>query len=151
MKKAGFTILLGLIISSSLAQKATSDTALLGKVTITKDDRIDLFGEMLAAYNENNTKNLRASKGYRLMLLSTSDRNKAMEVRSRLLQQFPDQKVYMAFQSPFIKLKFGNFTERDEADKFRKQIINQKIVIGNIYIVPETIEVKPDKNADNNK
>ena len=131
MKKAGFTILLGLIISSSLAQKATSDTALLGKVTITKDDRIDLFGEMLAAYNENNIKNLRASKGYRLMLLSTSDRNKAMEVRSRLLQQFPDQKVYMAFQSPFIKLKFGNFVEKVEAEKYRDMLIKAKFITNN--------------------
>ncbi len=149
MKKTGFIILLSFIITGSWAQKAAADTALLGTVTVTKDDRIDIFAEKLAAYNDNIIKNIKASKGYRLMLLSTSDRNQAMQVRSKLLQQFPDQKVYMAFQSPYIKLKFGNFTGKEEADKFRKQILSRKIVTGNIYVLPETIEVKPDKNDDN--
>ena len=51
----------------------------------------------------------------------------------------------MIFQSPFIKLKFGNFLVKKEADDYRKQINALKIVPGNIYIVPETVEVKAEK------
>ena len=151
MKKLSLLAILFFTAATIYAQAPVVDTAQLGKVTITKDPRVDLFGAKMTEYNQYVSKYLRATKGYRLMLLNTNDRNLAMQVRSKLLQQFPDQKVYMTYQTPYIKLKFGNFSDKDEADKFRKQILNQKIVSGNIYILPETIEVTPDKlNAMDN-
>ena len=51
----------------------------------------------------------------------------------------------MSYQMPNIKIKFGNFLEKDDADKVRKQILSSKLVTGNIYLLPETIEVKPPK------
>ena len=131
--------------------KGVSDTVNIpvpGEVIIHKDPRIDILGKKMAEYNEALSKNIRSAKGYRLMLLSTNDRNMAMNLRSRLLQQYPDQKVYMTFQSPYIKLKFGNFIEKEEAERFRKHLLNQYIVPGNIYIIPEMIEVKPEKNPE---
>jgi len=73
----------------------------------------------------------------------------AMKVRAKLLQNFPEQKVYMSFQPPYIKVKFGDFLEKDDADNYKTEIANAKIVSGNIYIVPDLIEVKPDKSKDN--
>ncbi|RYG45096.1 MAG: SPOR domain-containing protein [Chitinophagaceae bacterium] len=99
----------------------------------------------MAEYNEAvAAKKARAAKGYRLMLLTTNDRSQAMSVRSSLIQQFPDHKVYMIFQSPFIKLKFGNFVEKKEAEDVRKQILASGIITGNIYLIPETVEVRPE-------
>ena len=72
-----------------------------------------------------------------------------MKVRTLLLQNFPDQKVYMSFQAPFIKLKFGNFVEKADAEKYRNLIMKGKIVTNNVYIVPEVVEVKPDKTKEN--
>jgi len=54
----------------------------------------------------------------------------------------------MSFQPPNIKLKFGNFLDKTEAEKYKNDIIRQKIVTTNIYVIPELIEVKPDKNKD---
>ena len=130
------------------AQTIPNDTIPLGVTTVHKDPRIDILGKKMADYNAAIAyNNSRTAKGYRLMVLSTNDRDLAMKVRSQLLQQFPDQNVYMSFQSPYIKLKFGNFVEKDDAERVRKQLMNQKLVSGNIYVLPETIEVKPDKNA----
>ncbi|MDB5201734.1 MAG: hypothetical protein JWQ27_1143 [Ferruginibacter sp.] len=144
MKK--FLVIIFLIIAANAAKAQTAtDTLYKGTVTVDADDRLELLGRKMAEYNEGLARAVRSARGYRLMLLSTNDRNLAMQVRSQLLQQFPDQKVYMAFQSPYIKLKFGNFQDKGEAEKFRKQIINQRIVTGNIYVLPETIEVKPEK------
>ena len=134
-----------IVFTSAHAQNGPSDTIPLGQVTITQDERIVLLGNKMAEYNDRLSTAIRPTKGYRLMLLSTSDRNLAMKVRSQLLQQYPDQKVYMAFQTPYIKLKFGNFVDKEEAEKFRKAISTQRIVTGNIYVLPETIEVKADK------
>jgi len=100
-----------------------------------------------AAFNEvlNAAK---SSNGYRLLVLNTNDRPLAMKVRSQLLENFPEQKVYMGFQPPFIKLKFGNFLTKEDAEAYKKDILKLKIISGNVYLLPETIELKPDKNKD---
>lgn len=147
MKAISYFLLLSVIAISGESQ-TVSDTTVIGEVIINKDYRIDILGKKMAEYNEALSKNIRSAKGYRLMLLSTNDRTQAMQLRSRLLQQYPDQKVYMTFQSPYIKLKFGNFIDKAEAERFRKHLMNQNIVPGNIYILPEMIEVKPEKNPD---
>ena len=121
------------------------DSVMQGKITVVKDERIDLLGKKMAEYNESLANKIHMARGYRLNLLSTTDRALAIQVRSQLLQQFPEQGVYMTFQSPYIKLKFGNFIEREDADKMRKQLTAANIVPGNIYVVPDMVEVKPDK------
>ena len=144
-----FVVLFSFLFSlNAFAQVAAPDTMVYGSVSVTKDDRIDLLGERMLAYNIALAKNLRSSRGYRLMLLSTSDRNLAMQLRTKLLREYPEHKVYMAFQSPFIKLKMGNFEDRGEADDLRKQLLRQKVTLGNIYIIPETIELKPEPKED---
>ena len=115
----------------------------LGVVTIKQDNRIEILGQKMAEYNLTLATKPRMSKGFRLMLLSTSNRDLAMSVRTKLLQQFPNESIYMSFQSPYIKIKFGNFEERGDADRMRKLLLAQKLVPGNIYIVSENIEVNP--------
>ncbi len=132
-----------LAIASANAQQSDSDTT--GNVVITKDPRIDILGKKMAEYNEKLAGKVHTTKGYRLMLLTTNDRAQAIQVRTRLLQLFPNQSIYMVFQSPFIKLKFGNFLDKGEANDFRKQIMDLKIVPGNIYVVPEMVEAKAEK------
>ena len=140
--------LLSVLISSALfSQKVKMDTVITGNITLIKDSRVDLLSKKMADYNEGLANRVKSERGYRLMLLNTTDRALAMQVRSSLLQQYPDEKVYMIFMSPYIKLKFGNFTDKSEAEKTRKQILASKIVTGNVYLLPEMVEVKSDKNA----
>lgn len=148
MKQLGhFWVACLLFQTSAIAQ--SFDTVLTSGHTIRKDVRLDLMAKKEATYYEALVASSnRTAKGYRLMVLNTNDRNLALQVRSKLLQAFPDQKVYMSFQPPYIKLKFGNFLEKPEADKMRKEISARQIVTGNIYLVPETIEVKPEKNKE---
>ena len=147
MKKC-LTVLMMMILGAGVqaqnAVKPVIDSAVYGTVHVSKDRRIDLLGEKMHAYNVALAKNIRSGRGYRLMLLSTNDRNVAMSLRSRLLQQYPEHKVYMTYQTPFIKLKMGNFVEKTDAEKFKKQLLAQKVITGNIYVLPETIEIKPE-------
>ncbi len=153
MKKIIFAALILLASHTIKAQVTTTkDTGLhSGKVTIFKDSRLDLLDKKVAEFNEALASAPRTGRGYRLMVLSTSDRTLAMNLRTRLLQLFPEQKVYMSFQPPYIKLKFGNFLERSEADSYKQDIISAKLVASNIYLVPENIELKPEKNKDKEK
>ncbi len=148
MKQIIFISFIWFAIATAKGQTAATDSVPVGKVTVIKDARLDILAEKEAAFNESIATALRLSNGYRLMVLNTNDRPLAMKVRAQLLQHYPDQKIYMSFQPPYIKLKFGNFLNKEEADNFRKELIKTKLITNNIYLVQEKIEVKPDKNKD---
>jgi hypothetical protein len=149
MKQTGILFFALAFFISVQAQTPVADSALTGKVTINKDPRLDILAKKEAEFNSASVGlGTKAAKGYRLLVLSSNDRNYAMKIRAVLLQRFPDQKVYMSFQAPFIKLKFGNFVEKVDAEKFRKMITTSKIVTTNVYLVPEIVEVKVDKNKE---
>ena len=144
--KAFFLLLPAFFSITTYAQDTSSQVS---KVTVYKDNRLDDLIKKETEINEAYARLLgRSAKGYRLMILSTNDRALAMNVRSELLRNFPDQKVYMIFQQPYIKLKFGDFLERDEAVKYKAEIIKSKLITNNIYLVSEKIELKTDKNKD---
>ncbi len=147
-----FTILIPVLFSVQGFAQITSpqDSVSEGEVTVYKDSRLDILAKKEAAYNEANGYSLgpRSAKGFRLMLLSTNDRTAAMKLRALLLQRFPEQKVYMSFQPPYIKLRFGNFLEKADAEKYKKELTRTKLVTNNIYLLNETIEVKPDKDKE---
>lgn len=144
MKKYLILFISCLCFVQAIAQKNGSDSS-VGMVSVKKDARIEILGKKMAEYNESLAKKIHSAKGYRLMILNSTDRAQVLQVRSNLLQLFPNQGIYMVFQSPFMKLKFGNFLDRREADEYRKQIVAAKIVKGNIYIIPDTIEIKAEK------
>lgn len=150
-KRMKFTSLLLAVFSFiNLHAQKINDTTISGTVVVIKDPRIDILGKKMADYNSSlstvtYTNGLISAKGYRLMVVSTNDRPYAMKIRAQLYQMFPDQKQYMSFQMPNIKIKFGNFLDKADAERVRKQILGTKLVTTNIYILPETIEVKPPK------
>jgi hypothetical protein len=134
---------IAIIISMSAhAQDTTKiDTAVVeGTLTVNKDPRLDVLAKNEANYNATAS---RSTRGYRLMVLNTNNRNLAMSLRSKLLQHYPDQKVYMSFQPPYIKLKFGDFANESDANRYKDELLQSKLVQGNIYVVPEIIEVTP--------
>jgi hypothetical protein len=148
MKKLFFLVFMMVTVKTMSAQSVDSNTIEAPKVTINKDPRIDIIAKtQVDIVNIYIKRASRFTKGYRLFVLKTDDRDYAMKVRSYLLQNFPDEKVIMSFQAPFIKMKFGDFVEKADAERVKKQIMRGGVVTGGIYIVPDTIEVKPDKDA----
>lgn len=123
-----------------------ADTVLqISHVVIYKDDRLDILGEKQAEINLLALKMAtRTAMGYRLQVLSTNDRELVMRTKTQLLQTFPEQKTYMLFKLPYVKLRFGNFKTKEEAEPYRKQI-SRMLEGASIYYVPERIEVKPEK------
>jgi hypothetical protein len=142
MKKILCLILIVLAAPELFAQNGDTDTTIVVKVNVNKDPRLDILAK--AEFEINNMAN-RFTKGYRLFVLKSNDRDYAMKVRSYLLQNFPEEKVIMTYQSPFIKMKFGDFEDKKDAERYRDLIMKGKVVTGNVYVVPDTIELKPDK------
>ena len=95
---------------------------------------------------ETSRESRKTSKGYRLMIISTSNRDEAIAARTKIYTHFPEIKSYLIYQSPYFKLKVGNFKERKDAESFQKQM-NIYFPKG-VFIMNDIIEVKPVKNDD---
>lgn len=152
-KRKVISLVCGVFCFATLCAQKINDTIISGTAVVIKDARIDILGKKMAEYNSSlgtvkYANGLTSAKGYRLMVVSTNDRPYAMKIRAQLYQMFPDQKQYMSFQMPNIKIKFGNFLDKAEAERARKQILGTKLVTTNIYVLPETIEIKPPKEEN---
>jgi hypothetical protein len=134
-------IALSLITTTLLAQDTTS-------VVVHKDPRVDL---LLKKQSDVNLAIRRASsrtaKGYRLLVINTNKRDEAIAAKTKVYTNFPDMKAYLVYQSPYFKLKAGNFRTRDEAQQYQK-ILSAYFPKG-VFIINDTIEVTPDKDFGN--
>jgi hypothetical protein len=128
------------IFSNSFAQ---TDNSGIG-VVIHKDPRADLLVKKQASINTATKKSVgRTMRGYRLMVLNTNKREDAIAAKTKVYTYFPELKAYLIYQSPFFRLKAGNFKTRDEAEKYRKEM--SPLFPKGVFIVSETIEVKAEK------
>ena len=114
-------------------------------VVVHKDPRIDLLVKKQIEINEATTRSARRfAPGYRILVLNTNNREKVLQAKTKIYQQYPDLKTYMMWQAPFFKLKVGNFRDRADAEDFLPEM--KKLFPTGVYILKETIEVRPDDN-----
>jgi hypothetical protein len=82
-------------------------------------------------------------------MITTNKRDVALEIKSRLMKNYPDQKSYLYYQSPNFKVQFGNFKTYKEADKAKSEM---EVLFGkDMIIVPSKIEIRADKETDDNQ
>lgn len=150
--KKGWALLMVVVALGAKGQitPVVADTAAeKGIINVYKDARLNILATKQANPGMGSGPlGPRAAKGYRLMIINTNDRDLAMKIRSQLLQRFPEQKVYMSFKPPYIQLKFGNFVEKGDAERYKTNIKRSGIVSTNIYAVPEVVEVKAPKEGE---
>jgi hypothetical protein len=141
------SLVLILIFFSNHSFSQTTDSLSGNKVIVIKDYRLDILARKEAEINNLTLQqNSRRTSGFRLMVLNTSNKEYAFKVRAELLQKFPEQKPYMWYANPYIRIKFGNFKTKEEAEPYRKAI-SEMLGGATIYFIPETIEVNPSKDT----
>jgi SPOR domain len=156
-----YKVILSLLIFSISLTKTTAqvnpditDSLPQDLVTIDQDDRIaqllDKKITITTVVKTNtdvpvSTKHVREDKwgrvtmpGYRVQVLNTTDRALVYSQKAVLYQKFPSQKLYVIAQSPFFKLRMGNFSSKAEAEKYRK--LAAPMYPNGVYVVPDTIE-----------
>lgn len=118
-------------------------------IVVKKDPRLDILSIKQLQANQR-TAMMTANglyKGYRIQLASTPRRGDAFARRSELMSRFPDQKVYVIFQSPNFKVRIGNFLKKEDAEKFKAQL--NKIYPQGVYIVEDGVEYIPKEEEEN--
>jgi SPOR domain len=130
-------------IAQDSSWKRSVDT---NTVVIHKDPRIDLLVKKQAQINEETSRDARRiGKGYRLLVINTSKRDEAVAAKSTVYENFPELKAYLIYQSPYFKLKVGNFKERKEAEAYQDKL--RKFFPKGVFIMNDVIELKLEKEA----
>lgn len=144
MKRISIIVFFLTFALASEAQMITD--SIQPNVTIQKDARIDLLLKKKAEINKKAALAKKPTKGYRIQVLNTTDRTQVLTAKSKLLTLYPDQKVYLMYQAPYFKLRFGNFVEKQEAVEFRKQL--SILFPSGTFIIPSEIEIKPEPDEE---
>jgi hypothetical protein len=116
-------------------------------IIVHKDRRIDLLVKKQAQINEETSReSRRVGKGYRLLVINTNKRDEAVAAKTKVFTFFPELKSYLIYQSPFYKLKVGNFKERKEAQEYLERL--KKYFPQGVFIMNDTIELKLEKEME---
>ena len=134
-----YLIILSLLTPAAIM--AQTDTA---GIVVHKDARIDQLIHRQMEINEETTRDSRRSMpGFRIQVISSTDRNKVFAAKTKIYQQFPDLKPYLLYQPPYYKLRVGNFKTQPEAEEFEKQL--SSLFPNGLYVIRDTIEVTPER------
>jgi SPOR domain len=130
---------------SSFGQDTTTIDS--NTVVVHKDPRIDMLVSKQAQINEETSRDARkTTKGFRLMIISTNNRDEAISAKTKVYTYFPELKAYLWHQSPYYKVKAGNFKDRKEAEAYQKKL---NVYFSNgVFIMNDIVETKPDKTRE---
>ena len=110
-------------------------------VSIIKDNRIDGLIKRQIQVNEETSRNARRQdKGFRLLVISTTLRDEALAAKTKVYSYFPELKAYLFHQSPYYKVKAGNFKDRKDAELYQRRL--ELLFPKGVFIINDLIEVK---------
>lgn len=117
-------------------------------IAVTKDPRLDVLVQKQELMNKRSALKLANGKykGYRIQVLITRSSEEAFSVKGELMERFPDHTAYAPYQSPYFKVRIGNFIKKADAEKFRKQLA--AYYKNGLYLVEEGIDYKPSEDED---
>ena len=129
-----------IIIVISFKASAQTDSV---SVTVIKDPRINLLVKKQAQINEETTRaNRRTMPGFRIQVINTNDRKAAIDAKTKVYQLYPELKAYIQYQSPYYRLKVGNFKTKEEAEEYQSSL--SRDFANSVSIVRDVIEVRPE-------
>ena len=107
--------------------------AQMGEIHIKRDYRIDSLMQKQLDLN----KKKHGVDGFRVQIHFGQNRETAQKIRSRFSTDFPELKTYLGYNSPYYKIRIGNFISRLEAYKIQKKITRK---YRGSYIVPASVD-----------
>ncbi|MFY8004165.1 MAG: SPOR domain-containing protein [Chitinophagaceae bacterium] len=131
------------VLATLLNVSAKADT-----VIVLQDPRIEILAQKQAQINKRSAMLTSSGmyKGFRLQVASTQNREEAFKLKTLLISRFPNHKSYILFQSPYFKVRIGNFLKREDAEKLRQQM--QKQFPSGVYLVDDAIEYTPTEEEE---
>jgi SPOR domain len=120
-------------MKSILKSKATANG--VGKKTAADDKMyrpIYIGNKML-------TGSINAASGFRICIYNGNDRKAALAEKLKFMKSYPSFRSYMSYNSPYYKIKIGDFTDKKMAQKELKSVISN---FPSAFISPDMVTVK---------
>ena len=108
-------------------------------IVIIKDKKID---DLIK--NKSNVRRV-TTAGYRVQLFFSTDKEKVNEIRMKFIKQYPKMETYITFDAPIYILRVGDFTEKNDAERFKKEIFRE---YPENFIIKTAINVPNDDQDD---
>jgi len=98
--------------------------------------------------------------GFRIQVLFTQEIDQANHLRDSLDALLPQEWLYIVYDSPYYKVRVGNYEERNEANPLLKQLntmgfrdawIVPDNIIKNLPQKPPEVDIEPEKQLDLHK
>ena len=135
MRSMFFLLLIALFSMPAMAQNYVPDS---GEVKVVADPRIekllDRRKELFLADS--------ARVGYRIQILSATDRKQAMMELENFQLKYPEIPVYIKYDSPNFKLRVGDFSDKIEAQYWFARLQGE---YPNLFLVPDKVNPLPVK------
>lgn len=125
-----------LFLSFTIFGQNTKDNS---GVVIIKDKKID---ELIK--NKSNVRRV-STAGYRIQIFFNTDKEKVNEIRMKFIKQYPKMETYITFDAPNYILRVGDFTEKNDAERFKKEIFRE---YPENFILKTAINVPNDDEDD---
>ncbi|MBS2100305.1 SPOR domain-containing protein [Carboxylicivirga linearis] len=127
---------------STKAQNLTEEVQTIkegqGVVTIHQDQGIDFLMETMVKENERKG----GVDGYQIQLFSGSGpqgKRNAMDVKTKVLEEFPDAKITTTYNPPFWRVRVGSYRNKHEALPLLKDL---KEFFPNCYVVKGMVRME---------
>jgi hypothetical protein len=92
------------------------------------------------------------SKGYRIQIFSGNNQKQSKEtaysMERQLRELFPELDTYVTFQSPFWKLRAGNYHTSEEAHAVLRELKNAFPRWKEMFIVKDAVQYRVDRPGD---
>jgi len=121
---------------------AEEDSAKHATVKLHQDKRVESL--LVGKKNANGWSSPTAMSGYRVQVFSSNTqrtaKSEAFKKEKQIKEVFPEQGVYVNYNSPFWKVRVGDFRTQEQARKFKNELISAfPNMRSEVYIVREQI------------
>lgn len=115
---------------------------LFGQTSRYKECTLDQTDRVNAMLDSAAIKNLEASRiqGFRILIYSGNDRDEAIKAKENAYLLFPKADVYMTYQVPSFKVRFGDFYSRLDA---WTTLLKLQAQFPQAVITNEIVNIKP--------
>ncbi len=106
-----------------------------GKVTVKADPRIEkILNRRVEFFNLDSSQ-----QGYRLQIMSITDRKEAMLEMENFQLKYPQIPIYLKYDSPNFKLRIGDFSNKIEAHYWFMKLQED---YPHLFVVPDKVYPK---------
>ena len=85
------------------------------------------------------TGNIKSLRGFRICIYNGNSRVEALKVKQQFATAYPKISSYVTYNSPYYKVKVGDFADKNQAQKELKKLV---VKYSSAFVAPDIVTIK---------